>query len=172
MINFCKRVSDRIIHLFSVTSPSEIGSSSQSLRSLTPTHSSYPRERYNPEENSPPAEGSPSGAFHSPNDSSYDLPFDDQRRLPPPYKRSRQHQQPQDDQQVVQRSSWQTMLLEAGGFSIAWSEESMRKLKYVLQWLQVNIAFNLLLVSSFPFCKIIYCFFSFFLSSGIDDFHL
>ncbi|KAJ3869908.1 transcription factor Opi1-domain-containing protein, partial [Lentinula novae-zelandiae] len=113
-----------------------VQSNSQSLRSLTPTHSSYPRERYNPEENSPPAEGSPSGAFHSPNDSSYDLAFDDQRRLPPPYKRSRQHQQPQDDQQVVQRSSWQTMLLEAGGFSIAWSEESMRKLKYVLQWLQ------------------------------------
>ncbi|KAJ3913448.1 transcription factor Opi1-domain-containing protein, partial [Lentinula edodes] len=115
----------------------DIESSSQSLRSLTPSNSSYSRERYDVEENSPPADGSSSGAFHSPNDSSYDLAFDDQRRLSPAYKGSRLHQQPQDNQQqVVQRSSWQTMLLEAGGFSVAWSEESMRKLRYVLQWLQ------------------------------------
>ncbi|KAJ3903371.1 transcription factor Opi1-domain-containing protein [Lentinula edodes] len=114
-----------------------VQSNSQSLHSLTPTNSSYSRERYDVEENSPPADGSSSGAFHSPNDSSYDLAFDDQRRLSPAYKGSRPHQQPQDNQQqVVQRSSWQTMLLEAGGFSVAWSEESMRKLRYVLQWLQ------------------------------------
>ncbi|KAJ3889698.1 transcription factor Opi1-domain-containing protein, partial [Lentinula edodes] len=125
------------LHSPTLTSSTEIGSSSQNLRSLTPTHSSYPRERYDIEENSPSADGSSSGAFHSPNDSSYDLAFDNQRRLPPAYKRSHPHHQPQDDQQqVVQRSSWRTMLLEAGGFSVAWSEESMRKLRYVLQWLQ------------------------------------
>ncbi|KAJ3812077.1 transcription factor Opi1-domain-containing protein, partial [Lentinula lateritia] len=124
------------LHSPTLTSSSEIGSSSQSLRSLTPTHSSFSRERYDVEENSPP-DGSSSGAFHSPNDSSYDFAFDDQRRLPPAYKRSHPHQQPQDNQrQVVQRSSWHAMLLEAGGFSVAWSEESMRKLRYVLQWLQ------------------------------------
>ncbi|GAW03020.1 Opi1-domain-containing protein [Lentinula edodes] len=132
-----KRKGDDVGRWVQMTSPSEIESSSQSLHSLTPTNSSYSRERYDVEENSPPADGSSSGAFHSPNDSSYDLAFDDQRRLSPAYKGSRPHQQPQDNQQqVVQRSSWQTMLLEAGGFSVAWSEESMRKLRYVLQWLQ------------------------------------
>lgn len=39
-------------------------------------------------------------------------------------------------QQVVQRSRWQAVLLEAGGISAAVSEESMRRLKYCLQWLQ------------------------------------
>ena len=39
--------------------------------------------------------------------------------------------------QVAQRSRWQAVLLEAGGLSAALSEESMRRLKYCLQWLQV-----------------------------------
>jgi hypothetical protein len=42
------------------------------------------------------------------------------------------------DQQVAQRSRWQAVLLEAGGFSAALSEENMRRLKYCLQWLQVR----------------------------------
>lgn len=39
---------------------------------------------------------------------------------------------------VVQRSRWQAMLLEAGGLGAAVSEESMRRLQYCLQWLQVS----------------------------------
>ncbi|KAI0319966.1 transcription factor Opi1-domain-containing protein, partial [Amylostereum chailletii] len=38
--------------------------------------------------------------------------------------------------QLAQRSRWQTVLLEAGGIGAAVSEESMRRLKYCLQWLQ------------------------------------
>ena len=45
----------------------------------------------------------------------------------------------QNSQQVAQKSRWQAMLLEAGGISAALSEESMRRLKYCLQWLQVNL---------------------------------
>ena len=41
-------------------------------------------------------------------------------------------------QAVVQRSRWQAMLLEAGGLGAAVSEESMRRLQYCLQWLQVS----------------------------------
>ncbi|KAH7914840.1 transcription factor Opi1-domain-containing protein [Hygrophoropsis aurantiaca] len=44
--------------------------------------------------------------------------------------------QHQNHQQVVQRSRWQAVLLEAGGIGAAVSEESMRRLKYCLQWLQ------------------------------------
>lgn len=43
------------------------------------------------------------------------------------------------ERQVAQRSRWQAMLLEAGGLSAALSEESMRRLKYCLQWLQVSL---------------------------------
>ena len=43
-----------------------------------------------------------------------------------------------EQQQVAQRSRWQAVLLEAGGLSAALSEESMRRLKYCLQWLQVR----------------------------------
>lgn len=43
----------------------------------------------------------------------------------------------ENQQQVVQRSRWQAVLLEAGGIGAAVSEESMRRLKYCLQWLQV-----------------------------------
>ncbi|EMD38991.1 hypothetical protein CERSUDRAFT_112701 [Gelatoporia subvermispora B] len=41
-----------------------------------------------------------------------------------------------DSQQVAQRSRWQAMLLEAGGISAAVSDESMRRLRFCLQWLQ------------------------------------
>ncbi|TFK51944.1 Opi1-domain-containing protein, partial [Heliocybe sulcata] len=43
-------------------------------------------------------------------------------------------------QQVAQRSRWHTVLLEAGGLGAAVSEESMRRLKYVLQWLMYATA--------------------------------
>ncbi len=56
-----------------------------------------------------------------------------QSRTPTP----RQEQQ-QRETQVVQRSTWQAVLLEAGGIGAAVSEESMRRLKYCLQWLQVR----------------------------------
>lgn len=46
----------------------------------------------------------------------------------------------QDGQAVVQRSRWQAVLLEAGGIGAAVSEESMRRLKYCLQWLQYATA--------------------------------
>ncbi|CAK5283746.1 unnamed protein product [Mycena citricolor] len=41
-----------------------------------------------------------------------------------------------EERQVARRSGWQAMLLEAGGLSAALSDESMRKLRYCLQWLQ------------------------------------
>ncbi|KAF7317531.1 hypothetical protein MKEN_00839900 [Mycena kentingensis (nom. inval.)] len=40
------------------------------------------------------------------------------------------------ERQVAQRSTWQAMLLEAGGLSAALSDDSMRRLRYCLQWLQ------------------------------------
>ena len=50
---------------------------------------------------------------------------------------------PESQQAVVQRSRWQAVLLEAGGIGAAVSEESMRRLKYCLQWLQVCLWFFL-----------------------------
>ncbi|KAG8748424.1 hypothetical protein FRC10_005971 [Ceratobasidium sp. 414] len=41
-----------------------------------------------------------------------------------------------EDRQVANRSRWQAMLLEAGGIGAALSDESMKRLKYCLQWLQ------------------------------------
>ncbi|KAK6985034.1 transcription factor Opi1-domain-containing protein [Favolaschia claudopus] len=38
--------------------------------------------------------------------------------------------------EVVQRSRWQAVLVEAGGLSAALSDESMRRLRYCLSWLQ------------------------------------
>jgi len=52
-------------------------------------------------------------------------------RTPTPGLEAQQHA-------VVQRSRWQAMLLEAGGLGAAVSEESMRRLQYCLQWLQVS----------------------------------
>ncbi|TFK24071.1 Opi1-domain-containing protein [Coprinopsis marcescibilis] len=46
--------------------------------------------------------------------------------------------EPPNDQQVAQRSRWQAVLLEAGGLSAALSEDSMRRLKYCLHWLQTD----------------------------------
>ena len=46
----------------------------------------------------------------------------------------------EEQQQVVPRSRWQAVLLEAGGIGAAVSEESMRRLRYCLSWLQVSIA--------------------------------
>lgn len=56
----------------------------------------------------------------------------------PPASTLTQHADAQESQQVAQRSRWQAMILEAGGLSAAISEESMRRLKYCLQWLQVR----------------------------------
>ncbi|KAJ7664890.1 transcription factor Opi1-domain-containing protein [Mycena olivaceomarginata] len=41
-----------------------------------------------------------------------------------------------EERQVAQRSRWQAVLLEAGGLSAALSDESMRRLRYCLSWLQ------------------------------------
>ncbi|KAL6306221.1 transcription factor Opi1-domain-containing protein [Sparassis latifolia] len=41
-----------------------------------------------------------------------------------------------ENQEVARRSRWQAMLFEAGGIGAAVSEESMRRLRYCLQWLQ------------------------------------
>ena len=41
-------------------------------------------------------------------------------------------------QDAVARGRWQALLLEAGGIGAAMSGESMRKLSYCLQWLQVK----------------------------------
>ena len=57
----------------------------------------------------------------------------------PPASTLTQHADAQESQQVAQRSRWQTVFLEAGGIGAALSEESMRRLKYCLQWLQVCI---------------------------------
>ncbi|KAF5375909.1 hypothetical protein D9615_008162 [Tricholomella constricta] len=45
-----------------------------------------------------------------------------------------------EERQVAQRSRWQAVLLEAGGLSAALSEESMRRPKYCLRWLQYATA--------------------------------
>lgn len=45
----------------------------------------------------------------------------------------------ESDRQVATRSRWQAMLLEAGGIGAALSDESMKRLKYCLQWLQVSM---------------------------------
>ncbi|KAG2125075.1 transcription factor Opi1-domain-containing protein [Suillus bovinus] len=57
-------------------------------------------------------------------------------KTPPPKNQIAAPPDPQGQQAVVQRSRWQAVLLEAGGISAAVSEESMRRLKYCLQWLQ------------------------------------
>jgi len=60
--------------------------------------------------------------------------------LSPP--QAQQQEGSAEQQQVVQRSRWQAVLLEAGGISAAVSEESMRRLQYCLQWLQVSTLRN------------------------------
>jgi hypothetical protein len=51
--------------------------------------------------------------------------------------RALSHASSSQEVQVVSRSKWQAVLLEAGGIGAAVSEESMKRLKYCLQWLQV-----------------------------------
>ncbi|KAI0642392.1 transcription factor Opi1-domain-containing protein [Trametes meyenii] len=58
----------------------------------------------------------------------------------PPASTLTQHADAQESQQVAQRSRWQAMILEAGGISAAISDESMRRLRYCLQWLQYATA--------------------------------
>ncbi|KAI0698330.1 transcription factor Opi1-domain-containing protein [Cytidiella melzeri] len=58
----------------------------------------------------------------------------------------------ENQQQVAQRSRWQAVLLEAGGIGAAVSEESMRRLKYCLEWLQyatVHIDAQILVLRDF-----------------------
>jgi hypothetical protein len=43
-----------------------------------------------------------------------------------------------NQRQLVGRSAWHTMLVEASGISAAVSDESMRKMRYCLQCLQVS----------------------------------
>ncbi|KAI0076556.1 Opi1-domain-containing protein [Panus rudis PR-1116 ss-1] len=62
-------------------------------------------------------------------------PQDSHSRTPTP-----RQDPPDGQQQVAQRSRWQAVLLEAGGIGAAMSEESMKRLKYCLQWLQYATA--------------------------------
>lgn len=48
-----------------------------------------------------------------------------------------------NQRQLVGRSTWQTMLVEASGISAAVSDESMRKMRYCLQCLQVSNEFRI-----------------------------
>ncbi|KAL4078876.1 transcription factor Opi1-domain-containing protein [Scleroderma yunnanense] len=57
-------------------------------------------------------------------------------RTPTPRSQAQEASPDQNGQTVAQRSRWQAVLLEAGGIGAAVSEESMRRLKYCLQWLQ------------------------------------
>ncbi|RDX54167.1 Opi1-domain-containing protein [Lentinus brumalis] len=66
--------------------------------------------------------------------------FQPERPTLPPASTLTQHADAQESQQVAQRSRWQAVFLEAGGISAAISEESMRRLKYCLQWLQYATA--------------------------------
>ncbi|KAH7885702.1 transcription factor Opi1-domain-containing protein [Phlebopus sp. FC_14] len=61
-----------------------------------------------------------------------------ENRTPTPQSQDHESTIDQDrnQQEVVRRSRWQAVLLEAGGIGAAVSEESMRRLKYCLQWLQ------------------------------------
>lgn len=75
-------------------------------------------------------------ASHSP---SPPPPSATESRTPtPPSQDPNGHSDQSSNQQVVPRSRWQSVLLEAGGIGAAVSEESMRRLKYCLQWLQVR----------------------------------
>ncbi|KAF8327156.1 transcription factor Opi1-domain-containing protein [Cantharellus anzutake] len=63
-----------------------------------------------------------------------------------------QQQSSSQEVQIVSRSRWQAVLLEAGGIGAAVSEESMKRLKYCLQWLQyanAHIDQQILVIRSF-----------------------
>ncbi|KIM59728.1 hypothetical protein SCLCIDRAFT_125654 [Scleroderma citrinum Foug A] len=61
-------------------------------------------------------------------------------RTPTPRSQTQEVPADQNGQAVAQRSRWQAVLLEAGGIGAAVSEESMRRLKYCLHWLQYATA--------------------------------
>ena len=46
--------------------------------------------------------------------------------------------EPTPQQAVTRRGGWHALMVEAGGIGAAVSDESMRKLKYCLEWLQVS----------------------------------
>ncbi|KIK67650.1 hypothetical protein GYMLUDRAFT_237872, partial [Collybiopsis luxurians FD-317 M1] len=113
-------------------SPSRSGEFRTS-RSSTPTRSSYSQD---------PQDANADLAY-SADSSSSSAGYHDHRGSSPRTQSHRDHEQPpppppQDsqNQQVVQRSRLQTFIIEAGGLGVALSEESMRRLRYVLQWLQ------------------------------------
>ncbi|EPQ56708.1 Opi1-domain-containing protein [Gloeophyllum trabeum ATCC 11539] len=66
--------------------------------------------------------------------------YSDTRSRPGTPTQSPRREEGESQQQVAQRSRWQAVLLEAGGLGAAVSEESMRRLKYVLQWLMYATA--------------------------------
>ena len=71
-------------------------------------------------------------------------PLSDSRSSTPTQNGDENRSKPSRDSeetQVAQRSRWHAVLLEAGGLSAALSEESMRRLKYCLHWLQVRFSF-------------------------------
>jgi hypothetical protein len=47
--------------------------------------------------------------------------------------------EPAPQHAISRRGGWHTLMVEAGGISAAVSDESMRKLKYCLEWLQVRL---------------------------------
>ncbi|KAG6883799.1 hypothetical protein C0993_003670 [Termitomyces sp. T159_Od127] len=67
-------------------------------------------------------------------------PFVGPAPAPPDLTSSSSSQAPSEERQVAQRSRWQAVLSEAGGLSAALSDESLRRLKYCLQWLQYATA--------------------------------
>ncbi|KAG8787731.1 hypothetical protein FRB91_011715 [Serendipita sp. 411] len=73
--------------------------------------------------------------------SSYDRPLPSTSRPPQLPEESRQAPNPPEEpeptsSQAITRRGWHTLMIEAGGISAAVSDESMRKLKYCLEWLQ------------------------------------
>ncbi|KAG6877916.1 hypothetical protein C0993_002402 [Termitomyces sp. T159_Od127] len=67
-------------------------------------------------------------------------PFVGPAPAPPDSISSSSSQAPSEERQVAQRSRWQAVLSEASGLSAALSDESLRRLKYCLQWLQYATA--------------------------------
>jgi len=76
-------------------------------------------------------------------------------RTPTPRSQTQEVPADQNGQAVAQRSRWQAVLLEAGGIGAAVSEESMRRLKYCLQWLQVRTLSFLILYANNTHCYIV-----------------
>lgn len=57
-------------------------------------------------------------------------------------------------QAVSRRAGWQSLMVEAGGISAAVSDESMRKLKYCLEWLQVCLGSTSYIASADADCSL------------------